>query len=208
MPQHTRLTDWVNPVPIILSRDAYEQTICEMLQAPSLPELKYESVENLQREERPDGYTFGLIASSYDGLPRYLILCDHSGRTASADAIHNLRHRVELAGSDRGIIVSTAGFESEAITTAERYGISLILVAEEDCGEDHPNPKYVGWHCLVGHSSLLCKEYPEHLAECLGARMKFYPERGTAVFALNNCCMLRPYSITSKRDQSTIGKDR
>lgn len=183
----------MNREPISITPVEFERTVCKMLQAPGLPELQFQPVPELQRDQGLDGYTFGLTACSYDGLPRYLIQCEHTGQTVSADAIHQLRHRVALSDVDRGLIVTTAGFNTDAIATAERYGITPILLAEEASAWD-PNQGYVGWHCHAGHMSLLCDEYPDHIAQSLGAQVRYLPDRETAVLAFNGLYQLHRYT--------------
>lgn len=187
----------MNREPISIAPVDYEQAVCKMLQAPGLPELQFQPVPELQRDQGLDGYTFGLTACSYDGLPRYLIQCEHTGQTVSTDEIHQLRHRVTQYDADRGLIVTTAGFDADAIATAERYGITPILLAEEASAWDNcesSNQGYVGWHCHAGHMSLLCDEYPDHVALSLGARVRYLPDRETAVLAFNGLYQLHRYT--------------
>lgn len=179
----------MNREPISVTQSEFEQAVCKMLQAPGLPALQFQPVPELQRDHELDGYTLGLTACSYDGLPRYLIQCEHTGQTVSADDIHQLRHRVALSDIDRGLIVSTTGFNADAIATAERYGITPILLAEEASAWDDGKSShqgYVGWHCHAGHMSLLCDKYPDHIALSLGARVRYLPDRETVVLAFND----------------------
>lgn len=189
-------TDWINPEPINIGQSEFEQTVGKMLQAPGLLELEFQSVPDLQHDRGPDGFTFGLSASSFTGLSRYLIQCEHSGQLASAENIHRLRNRVNQSEADRGILVTTAGFDADAIATAERYSIAPILLsaaAVSAWGSDEKEPGYVGWLCHIGHMSLLCDEYPEHIAQALGARVKYFPEREIAVLAFNDLHQLHWY---------------
>ena len=57
---------------------------------------------------------------------RVLIECKHHRRPVSRDVVALLVHKVQSSGSQKGVVVSTSGFQSGALEVADKHGVALL----------------------------------------------------------------------------------
>lgn len=60
-----------------------------------------------------------------------LIECKHCSREIERDKVELLKSRIDSSGTQKGIIISTSGFQTGAVRYAEEHGIALLQIIEE-----------------------------------------------------------------------------
>ena len=99
-----------------------------------------QGLENLEIEhnviiEKSDGsYQIdGIIRFDVMGI-RYttLVECKHYKNTISREKVQVLYDKIRATGAQKGILISTSGFQSGAIKYASEHGIALIQITEAE----------------------------------------------------------------------------
>ncbi|WP_420917089.1 restriction endonuclease [Pseudomonas mosselii] len=110
-----------------------------------------------------------------------LIECKHHKNRIKRDVLQVLQSRVASVGTQKGIVFSTAGFQSGAIEYAKAHGLGTVQVVDgrsiyltrsfqpEPVGPppDIDEPQLAGWLTDGKHFSLVSADYGNGLADSI-----------------------------------------
>jgi len=152
-------------------------------------DLKYFEVKRREKISGSDGeYEIDVLAKFevLGGNFVVLIECKHHKNSIKREVIQVLNDRLRSIGAQKGMIFSTAGFQSGAITYAKKNGIALVKVEDgknsyfvrDFYGEaDYPDwlPEYAFWLVSLSENGQesYCRIYennPEKLLRLFEAR--------------------------------------
>lgn len=168
------------PTPYTSPAD-FERQVRAMLDAMGHQVLEYRSehqevVQGLDGEYEID-VTVRFSAFGMDFL--VLIECKHHKNRIKRDVLQVLQSRVASVGAQKGIVFSTAGFQSGAIEYAKAHGLGTVQVVDgrsiyltrsfqAEPVEPQPfvdDPVLAGWLTDGKHFSLVSADYGNGLAD-------------------------------------------
>ncbi len=170
------------PEPTSLSPAAFEKEVQKLLDATGHGIEGYES-KHREKVGGVDGVYEIDILASFVALGvhfRVLVECKHQRRAVERNTVEVLHGRMNSVGAQKGILVSTAGFQRGTLEYASRHGIALIQLVEgratyftraDGPRRDPPGwlnlPPYAGWMIALENGnevrSLVDVEHPEAL---------------------------------------------
>ena len=115
------------------------------------------SIKHNQKVEAYDGtYQIDVLAE-YTALGTQnavLIECKKQSRSVERDEVSNLYDKVKSIGAQKGILISTAGFQSGAVQYAKIHGIALwqicdIFIKHISNSISYPTPDMMKYQFLV-----------------------------------------------------------
>lgn len=118
--------------PVQLTPTQFEQEVRRVLAQLGQPLLKFEALHN-QVLERPDGdyqidvlVTFEVLHAEF----RVLVECKKHGRPVEREVVQLLFEKLRATGAQKGMVFSTAGFQSGAMRFAREHSIALFHVMD------------------------------------------------------------------------------
>ncbi len=145
---------------IELSPQEFELAVLNWLKN-SGEKLKGFEIKHDVKEKTYDGtYQIDVLAT-FEALGlefQVIIECKKHNRKISREVIQILNDRIRSIGAQKGVVVTTSGFQSGAIQYAEKHGISLVTIANGDAlyqtrslhAVEKPKgvnfPQFMGWH--------------------------------------------------------------
>lgn len=118
--------------PITLTPKAYELAVKGILDASGCELVGYSS-SHLEEIQGTDGdYIIDVVARFSALGADFLVLveCKHHKRKVERQDVQALHAKIQSTGAHKGMLFSTAGFQSGAITYADVHGISLVQLAD------------------------------------------------------------------------------
>lgn len=169
--------------PTNISPEEFELVVKEILEATSGNLIGFSTVHR-EKLETYDGVYEIDITARFEALgAEFLVLveCKHHREPIKREAVQVLYDRLRSTNAQKGMLFSTAGFQSGAMKYAKKHGIALIHVVEgkstyETRGVGGPFepppwaniPSYVGWLTMDGRTySMISHSDPEVLNEFL-----------------------------------------
>lgn len=169
--------------PVILSPRQFELAVKGIVDAAADGLFDYES-KHLERLAASDGEYEIDVAARFKALgANFLVLieCKHHKRKTERKDVQVLHSRLQSLGAQKGMIFSTAGFQTGAIQFAEQHGIALCYLVEgksnwftRSGGRPTPPPpcvhipEYVAWWCNGSSMSLMSDDRTEYTRAALG----------------------------------------
>jgi restriction system protein len=178
-----------DPDPVSIAPDAFEREVKAILDAAGAELVEYRS-EHRSKVVGLDGvYEIDVLArfSALGVEFRVLVECKHQRNAVKRDVVQVLHDRVRATGAQKGILVSTAQFQSGALEYARAHGIALVQLVEGRStyftrglgGPTEPPPwanipAYAGWMVSLSSEgserrSLLDINHTDALREFLGS---------------------------------------
>ncbi len=118
------------PPSIELAPVEFEQQVAPMFAAYA-PTLETTSIRHLVKIQGTDGIyeidvlvTFAWMGLSY----RTLVECKNHKNPIKRDDVQVLQSRLQSTGSQKGVVLSTSGFQKGAIEYAQAHGIALVQI--------------------------------------------------------------------------------
>ena len=93
-----------------------------------LPDFKIEHNVKLKADDGTDQIDVYITHTSVGADMKILAECKQHKKSVGRDKVEVLESRLRSLGAQKGILLSTAGFQSGAIQFAEKHGIALIQV--------------------------------------------------------------------------------
>ena len=118
--------------PITLTPDQFEIEVKGLIEKAGLG-LSHFSVQRLEKLDGPDGeYEIDVTARFRALGADFLVLieCKHYKHPVKRDVVQVLFDRIRAVGAHKGMIFSTAKFQSGAIKYAKMHGIALVQIAD------------------------------------------------------------------------------
>jgi len=141
----------------VLSPEDYEKAVAEMLRASRYAPAELQVTHRKVVQGQDGEYEIDVFAS-FKALGvdfKVLVECKHHKNPVKREVVQILKDRLHSTGSHKGMIFSTAGFQSGAIEYAEAHGIALVQFADGGTSyltrsvEPVPKPfwvpDFVGW---------------------------------------------------------------
>lgn len=169
--------------PIELTPKEFELAVKGIIDAAADGLVEYES-KHLERMSAPDGdYEIDVTARFQALGANFLVLieCKHHKRKIERQDVQVLQARLQSLGAHKGMIFSTAGFQSGAIDYADAHGIALCYLVEgkstwftKSAGPPTPPPpwvyipEHVAWWCHGRSMSVMSDETTEYTRAALG----------------------------------------
>jgi restriction system protein len=169
--------------PIELTPRQFELAVKGILDAASGGLVAYES-KHLDKLSARDGDYEIDITARFEALgAEFLVLveCKHHKRKIERQDVQVLHSRLQSIGAHKGMIFSTAGYQSGALTYAKEHGIALAYLVEgkstwftKSEGPTMPPPpwvqipEYVAWWCQGSSMSVMSEENSEYTRKALG----------------------------------------
>lgn len=170
--------EWTEATP-----EQFELAVKGILDAAAGTLVNYESV-HLERLKAPDGEYVLDVVARFEALGAefvVLVECKHQGRKVERHEVQVLHTKVQSLGAQKGMLFSTAGFQSGAIEYAGAHGIALVRLADGESawmtrseGPKTPPPPwarlppYLGWWCHGSRMSLMSNDFAEFTRQALG----------------------------------------
>ncbi|NYZ63429.1 restriction endonuclease [Luteimonas deserti] len=169
--------------PTSLTPEEFELAVKGILDAAAGTLLNYES-RHLDALAASDGeYVFDVTARFEALGAGFLVLveCKHHRRKVERQDVQVLHSKLQSVGAQKGMLFSTAGFQSGAIEYADAHGIALIQIKDggsswltRSTGAPTPPPpwvripKYVGWWHNGSSICLISEDHVEYTRRALG----------------------------------------
>jgi restriction system protein len=169
--------------PVNLSPRQFELAVKGIVDAAAEGLVEYES-KHLERLAVSDGEYEIDVAARFKALgTNFLVLieCKHHKRKIERKDVQVLHSRLQSLGAQKGMIFSTAGFQTGAIQFAEQHGIALCYLVEgksnwftKSDGATTPPPpwmhipEYIAWWCNGSSMSLMSNDRTEYTRAALG----------------------------------------
>jgi restriction system protein len=118
--------------PIYPSPEAFERAVKGILDAVGAGLVSYSS-SHLEPIKGTDGQYIIDVTARFEALgASFLVLveCKHHKRKVERQDVQVLHSKIESIGAQKGMLFSTAGFQSGAIEYADIHGIALIQLAD------------------------------------------------------------------------------
>jgi len=162
----------------------YELAVKSILDSAASGLVSYES-SHLHSITGVDGeYIIDIVATfSVLGGAKVVVLveCKHEGRKTERHDVQVLQQKILSTGSHKGMVFSTAGFQSGAIEFANAHGIATVQFADgsttwhtRQSGASSPPPDsaklpaYVGWWIHGSELSLLSPDEAKYTRQAIG----------------------------------------
>ncbi|MBN8742555.1 MAG: hypothetical protein BGP24_07620 [Lysobacterales bacterium 69-70] len=163
--------------------EEFELAVKGILDAAAKTLVNYESA-HLERLEGSDGdYVLDVVARFEALGAEFVVLveCKHQGRKVERHEVQVLHAKLQSLGAQKGMLFSTAGFQSGAIEYADAHGIALVRLADGESAwmtrSDGPAPPppswarlppYIGWWYHGPRMSLMSSDFAEFTRQALG----------------------------------------
>lgn len=163
--------------------EEFELAVKGILDAAAGTLVNYQS-SHLEHLQASDGKYVLDVVARFEALGAefvVLVECKHQGRKVERQEVQVLHTKVQSLGAHKGMLFSTAGFQSGAIEYAGAHGIALVRLADGEsvwmtrsAGPKPPPPPlarlppYIGWWCHGSRISLLSSDFPEYTRQALG----------------------------------------
>jgi restriction system protein len=143
--------DWFDEIPVNLSPAEFEAEVAELVRNQGIGLSEFE-VKRLEVISGSDGdYEIDITARFKALGASFLVLieCKHHKNPIKREVVQILYDKLRAVGGHKGMIFSTARFQSGAIEFAQSHGIALIRIVDgrvhflESCPMEHPF--YEGW---------------------------------------------------------------
>ena len=158
-----------------LSSTEFEKYCLEILSAYAEEEKlnRFSITHNVKIEAKDGTYQIDVLAEFYAMKSRFQILveCKQYKNPVSRDKVEILNSRLQSTGSQKGILMSTAGFQSGAIQYAKEHGIALVQIfnTHEKFRSYAPCNDYID-----EYNSILLR-YPLYCADSITDGKRIYP---------------------------------
>jgi len=166
-----------------VSPSEYELAVKSILDAAAPGLVSYES-SHQQTIPGVDGdYIIDVLAkfSALGGIIVVLVECKHEGRKTERHDIQVLHQKLQSTGAHKGMVFSTAGFQSGALEFAKVHGIATVQFSQGSTmwhtrgeGPSLPPPAsakipdYVGWWIHDSEWSVLSQDDGKYTRQAIG----------------------------------------
>lgn len=163
--------------------EEFELAVKGILDAAAGTLVNYES-SHLERLKASDGEYVLDVVARFEALGAefvVLVECKHQGRKVERHEVQVLNAKVQSLGAHKGMLFSTAGFQSGAIEYAGAHGIALAHLVKGEtiwmtkgAGPRTPPPPwvrlppYVGWWCHGSYRALMSDDFTDYTRQALG----------------------------------------
>lgn len=174
----TRFSD-----PIALTPRQFELAVKGILDAAAVGLVSYES-KHLETFSASDGDYEIDVTARFQALGAdfvVLVECKNHKRKIEREDVQILQARVLSVGAHKGMLFSTAGFQSGAIKYAQEHGIALAHLVDgkstwctKGAGDPAPLPlgvdipEFVAWWCHGDSMSVMSEDRGEFTRAALG----------------------------------------
>jgi len=169
--------------PISLNPEDFELAVKGILDSAAGSLVKYES-KHLEALPASDGEYIIDVTARFEALGAdFLVLveCKHHKRKVERQDVQVLQSKLQSLGAQKGMLFSTAGFQSGAVAYADEHGIALVQLADGSTtwftkseGPTTPPPpwvhipQYVGWWHHGSSIAVMSVEHVEYTRRALG----------------------------------------